>query len=105
MTTSTTTAAWPEGVIARYLNLAGAPVDVVEQSDYYGEPTETHAACSGCGATHTVDWDWVALHDEFGVGPGPDFDEAGQHSTEQVRAWAQSHAERCQTPPRTPDAA
>ncbi|WP_044377399.1 hypothetical protein [Streptomyces noursei] len=101
MTTSTQTT-WPEGVIARYLTVGGASVDMIERSGYYGVtyPTETYVKCHGCGTDDTVDWGWNAWHDEFGKGPQPDFDKGGKYSTPKAREWAQSHAEKCRAVPR-----
>lgn len=92
---------WPEGVVARYLTVGGAHVDVIEQSGYYSrtEPTETHVTCSGCPATHTVEWGWDGYAAEFGQ-PQTNFDEGGKSSTPQAREWAQAHAETCRALPR-----
>jgi hypothetical protein len=96
------TAAWPEGVIARYLTVGGGFVDVFERSGSVitQHPTETHVTCSGCPATHTVDWGWDAYHAEFGTGPQKDFDEGGKSSTPIARTWAQDHAATCRAVPR-----
>ncbi|SFD13860.1 hypothetical protein [Streptomyces aidingensis] len=58
---------WPNGVIARYLTLASATVDIHDN--------ET-AACTGCGNDLTL----------------------GAESA--LRAWAQTHAEKCRALPR-----
>jgi hypothetical protein len=94
-------AAWPEGVVARYLSVGGAFVDVTERSGFHGrtEPTETHVMCGGCPATHTVDWGWDGYAAEFGQSQDS-FDEGGKTSTPQAREWAQAHAEKCRAMPR-----
>ncbi|MFH8792218.1 hypothetical protein [Streptomyces sp. NPDC017941] len=99
---SPATAPWPEGVIARYLTVGGAVVELTERSGYHGvtHPTETHGACGACPATATFDWGWNAYHDEFGTGPQPDFDETGHSLLPTARAWAQAHAETCRALPR-----
>ncbi|MGW7020852.1 hypothetical protein ACWGGS_16100 [Streptomyces decoyicus] len=67
-------AAWPEGVIARYLNLGSGTVDIADK----GEESYWRyaAACTGCPATDETDVE--------------DF----------ARNWAQSHAEKCRAMPR-----
>ncbi|MFI1562173.1 hypothetical protein ACH4ZX_03765 [Streptomyces sp. NPDC020490] len=96
-----TPAPWPESVIARYLTVGGATVDLTERSGYYNrtEPTETYVACGGCLATHTVEWGWSGYADEYDL-PQDNFDEGGKRSTPKAREWAQSHAERCRAMPR-----
>ncbi|MFE4867704.1 hypothetical protein [Streptomyces sp. NPDC056682] len=66
--------AWPEDVIARYLTLAGATVDL-----FRANPESTYidsGHCTGCG--HLIDW----TAEEFG------------------RKEAQRHAEKCRALPR-----
>ncbi|MGQ4491060.1 hypothetical protein ACN6LM_002028 [Streptomyces sp. SAS_281] len=94
--------AWPEGVLARYLTVGGATVEIVKQSGYTGakHPTEHFITCGGCGDTHFEDWGWSPSHDEFGTGPQPDFDADGTYSIAPARAWAQSHAETCRAMPK-----
>ena len=65
--------AWPEGVIARYLTVGGATVDVTDRrtEDYL----RYAADCTGCGNRWT-------------------------HGDERyAREWAQAHAERCRALP------
>lgn len=76
MTTQTETAAWPENVIARYLTVGGATVDVTDQGEdsYWRYETQ----CTGC--------------------PHKDgFLTAGGSS---ARRDAQAHAERCRAMPK-----
>jgi hypothetical protein len=64
---------WPEGVIARYLNLVGATIDVT------GNGTHVYARCTACPFGHT---------------PGLSWQEARAHEL------AQGHAEKCRALPR-----
>ncbi|GAA2629815.1 hypothetical protein [Streptomyces axinellae] len=65
---------WPEGVIARYLTVAGATVDVIDK----GEDTywRYELVCRSCPET---------------------FDDSNEY---EVRDRAQSHAESCRAMPR-----
>jgi hypothetical protein len=65
-----TSTAWPVGVVARYLNLVGAPVDVFETRN------GGRFDCTGC----------------------PDGDTGVSRSV--VHGWAQSHSEKCRAMPR-----
>lgn len=74
VTTATAATAWPEDIIARYLTLAGATVDL-----FRANPNSTYidsGHCTGCG--HPIDW----TAEEFG------------------RKEAQGHAEKCRALPR-----
>ncbi|OYP14051.1 hypothetical protein CFC35_05660 [Streptomyces sp. FBKL.4005] len=73
-----TPAPWPDGVIARYLTVAGAPVDLTDRTEesYWRYDT----ACGGC-----------PHKDSF-------------LSVEPARRDAQAHAERCRALPRPEDA-
>ncbi|MEU6597884.1 hypothetical protein [Streptomyces flaveolus] len=68
-------APWPDGVIARYLTVAGAIVDVT------GEDHDVDGICHGCEGT-----------------PG----KSGyvSRSLDVTRTWAQRHAETCRALPR-----
>lgn len=96
------TTTWPDGVIARYLTVGGATVDVIERAGYYDvkHPTETQAACTGCSMAETFEWGWSPSHAEFGTGPQPNFDEGGRWTTPEARDWAQAHAETCRAMPK-----
>jgi hypothetical protein len=63
---------WPEGVLARYLTVAGATVDIHQGADGY-----TSARCTGCPIGYTGDE--MTAHDR-----------------------AQQHAEKCRALPRPP---
>ncbi|MEZ7005692.1 hypothetical protein [Streptomyces sp. AD55] len=79
--TATQNTTWPEGVIARYLTLAGATVDVtgVDYDEDYERPD---AHCGGCPQSFIE-------HSRYLSG-----DLATAHR------WAQEHAEKCRALPR-----
>lgn len=84
MTIHTAKTAWPEGVIARYLTLAGATVDLTEY------PTCVIATCTGCP---NASWE---CSDIPTYGDRPNRGSA----TRQAANWAQTHAEACRALPR-----
>ncbi|MCX5145119.1 hypothetical protein [Streptomyces sp. NBC_00338] len=100
MTTQTETTAWPEGVIARYLTVGGATVDIThgeivrEKGDEYSSPVGDlmlAARCSGCGDGDEKTFEGLYLLRLGAVlktGYGED-----------VREWAQDHAETCRALP------
>jgi len=102
MTTSTITAetAWPEGVIARYLTVAGSAlgredlaVDVETLATVDdGDPYATRATCRGCTAWKDEDY---VLYRNYR-------DEAARAraAEDAARGWAQAHAETCRAIPR-----
>ncbi|MCT2591124.1 hypothetical protein LHJ74_14605 [Streptomyces sp. N2-109] len=68
------TSTWPEGVVARYLNLGGAPVDVTDLGgDLY---LRYEMKCRGCPETDTTEHEPTA------------------------HRWAQRHADTCRAMPR-----
>ena len=52
-------AQWPEGVIARYLTVAGATVDLTEidRDERGGGVYETRTNCTGCPTTGRFHWE------------------------------------------------
>lgn len=87
---------WPEGLIARYLTVGGAHVDLIHVTHPGDSETySTDAACSGCPTAKSV-CHWV------GSGSWDDYKEerAPEAADVQARAWAQSHAETCRAIPR-----
>ncbi|MFE7106613.1 hypothetical protein ACFU98_35235 [Streptomyces sp. NPDC057575] len=100
MTTQTTT--WPEGVIARYLAVGGATVDLAHGARYYptadgiGETrNHTSATCVACPAT--------AEFSHWRVVKRMTFDDKVHDpnaADEAARAWAQEHAEKCRAMPK-----
>lgn len=103
MTTNTTvvsTVAWPEGVVARYLTVAGSAlgredlavdVEILTTVDD-GDPYAARATCRGCPAWKDEDY---ALYRNYR-------DEAARARAAEgdARSWAQEHAERCRAMPR-----
>lgn len=85
---------WPEGVIARYLTVGSALVDVRHDMALIvdTEPNLTIASCGGegCTETHTEKWGPYSFRTDNGS-KGAD-QEAGK--------WAQAHAEKCRALPR-----
>lgn len=78
---------WPEGVIARYLTIAGATVDIDHDTLHLTdtEPNVTGAFCTGCGTYENFNW-------------SPRSDRLSNGSTcanGDAREWAQKHAESC----------
>lgn len=71
----TLAAPWPDGVIARYLTVGGATVDLT------GDDHDTDGICHGCGTTPA---------------------QSGyiSRSLDVLHIWAQRHAETCRAMPR-----
>lgn len=99
MTTQTETTAWPEGVIARYLTVGSAIVDITQtqvihkEGDRYtrntvGDLTLT-ARCDGCLARDEYLYEGLYLDLVEPV--------LANGYSEEVREWAQAHAETCRT--------
>ncbi|MFE9341335.1 hypothetical protein [Streptomyces sp. NPDC007063] len=86
---------WPPGVIARYLTVAGALVDVRETGprDDEGDVAATFAECHGCPQHEGREWNthprgaWLTVS------------EAAAEAEYAARAWAQAHAEICRAMP------
>ncbi|WP_326768836.1 hypothetical protein OG978_33710 [Streptomyces sp. NBC_01591] len=90
MTTQTTT--WPEAVIARYLTVGGATVDLTHDTLYLSdtEPNVSVARCGGCAAFRNVEWG--ARTDRYSNG--------SNWADSDARTWAQEHAEKCRALPK-----
>jgi hypothetical protein len=87
-TDETLTAPWPADVVARYVTVAGATVDIsaIEHS------TSHSATCHGCKAQQLLTG--ASLDDYHTV-------EYITETTEQdARRWAQAHAETCRAMPK-----
>ncbi|MGW7053106.1 hypothetical protein [Streptomyces sp. NPDC054887] len=95
----TTQTAWPEGVIARYLALGGATVDLMHRLTVTNppEPFATSAACAGCPAREDFSH-WVGSGAHFDGTYKEQRDE--EQANEKARVWAQAHAETCRSMPR-----
>ncbi len=95
----TTETAWPKGVIARYITVGGATVDLTYRMTVSNppEPFATLATCGGCPASEEFNH-WF--------GSGSHFNDTYKEEQDQERAnkaareWAQSHAEKCRAMPR-----
>ena len=89
---------WPEGVIARYLTVGGALVDLTRSIDPADEKASrwdwTRATCSGCGAFDGEDWNTRPYTQLITV------PQAEQRATRVASEWAQAHAEKCRALPR-----
>lgn len=89
---------WPEGVIARYLNVAGATIDITEtgpRDDSY--PNATIAQCSGCPADAAKNIDWNTRPYSYAISDPEDIpvSQAAVAAEREARQWAQTHAEKC----------
>ncbi len=90
-------------VIASYLTVGGATVDITHESGYTDRdrPTHTKATCSGCTTAKWVDWwtgsGWGRPGNAYDLVTATDRDDA----TTEARNWAQSHAETCRAMPLT----
>lgn len=90
---SPSTEPWPESVIARYLTIAGATVDLSHDMALIDDtkPNLTIARCGGegCNATHFEKWAPYSYRANNGS-TGAD---------QEVGKWAQAHAETCRALP------
>ncbi|MGI5422964.1 hypothetical protein [Actinomadura luteofluorescens] len=85
-TTQPAVTAWPDGVIARYVTVGGATVDITEidRNERGGGVYETVATCTGC-PTGRERFHW----------------EQGKDKADgEARAWAQQHASECRAVPK-----
>lgn len=80
------TTAWPAGVIARYLTVGGATVDITHGTD----PDLTLAVCGGCQQQDVERWRVHAGR----------YDSGSEGALTDARRWAQSHAATCRAMPR-----
>ncbi|MEU6534215.1 hypothetical protein ABZ869_34080 [Streptomyces sp. NPDC046928] len=93
------TTAWPKGVIARYLTVAGTAlaredlaVDVETLTTVdYDDPYATRSTCRACATRDERDYD---LYRNYRG------DARARASQDDARSWAQAHAERCRALPR-----
>ncbi|MFD3955904.1 MULTISPECIES: hypothetical protein [Streptomyces] len=89
--------AWPENVIARYLTVGGATVDLTDQLNVLTppQPYATLATCTGCPASsehshHRLVWGMTVQREEHHP----------EAAVQGAREWAQSHAETCRAIPK-----
>lgn len=89
--TAPATIPWPEGVIARYLTVGGATVDITLGAFDDDRYMEAVSACTGCPDQATRYEERNSIQDS---------DTARRRVEKRAREWAQSHAERCRAMPR-----
>lgn len=96
MPSSTQTTAWPEGVIARYLTVGGATVDLTHRltANNPPEPFATLATCPGCLASeefshYRMVWGLTSRYEKH----------LPELADSDARDWAQAHAEKCRALP------
>ncbi|WP_067391895.1 hypothetical protein [Streptomyces sp. F-3] len=95
---------WPAGVVARYLTVANATVDITttivnrRKNERGTEVIDVAiaATCAGCRDTDSDRFDGLFPHAINGL--------VDTHYGRDIRTWAQEHAERCRAMPR-PEAA
>ena len=95
MTTAQQTA-WPEGVIARYVTVAGATVELTTRLTLppSPEPFATLAACTAC--PNRKEFSHYRTHYPAGGFLSEAIEEHVADAAENsAREWAQAHAERC----------
>ncbi|MGW2861929.1 hypothetical protein [Streptomyces sp. NPDC001205] len=100
MTTAPQTA-WPEGVIARYVTIAGAAdggrtaVELTETGPRDSEWAHaTIAKCAGCNEEQREHWETTVYYYSGGEGERT-VREAAELAEWRSREWAQAHAEKC----------
>ena len=77
--------AWPAGVIARYLTVGGATVDITQ------DHSSATARCNGCTDSGTRNW----MDGDSSYSP-----EAQERmAKEDTRRWAQNHSSTCRAMP------
>lgn len=99
--TEQTATAWPEGVIARYVTIAGTAdggrtvVELTETGPRDGKwASETIAKCTGCNEEQKETWETTVYY--YGGGEGErTVREAAEIAEVEARKWAQEHAEKC----------
>ncbi|MEW1818684.1 hypothetical protein [Streptomyces diastaticus] len=97
----TTRTAWPENVIARYLTVGGATVDLTYQLTVHNppQPYATLAKCMGCPATEER-----SHYRTYYSSGGFVSDTVEEHEPDaadaQARTWAQAHAATCRALPK-----
>ncbi|MFF4701406.1 hypothetical protein [Streptomyces chattanoogensis] len=95
---STSTTAWPEGVIARYLTVGSATADVIDDTAPWRGGVSHHlrAACTG----ELCDWRGRDREYWFEADENPNGNDSFCHTLERLQVIAQAHAEKCRAMPR-----
>jgi hypothetical protein len=90
---------WPEGVIARYLTVGGATIELTSRLNTFSppEPFATLAICTGCQASEEVSH-WFSSGAHFNDTYEEERDE--ERANKNACKWAQSHAEQCRAMPK-----
>ncbi|MGW4222987.1 hypothetical protein ACWEG1_05970 [Streptomyces bauhiniae] len=88
--TQPTPTQWPDDVLARYLTVVGAHVDITHtsHSDY------VVSTCHGCETTHDI-FTGGSLDD-----PPEQEDARVDRALPEAHEWTQEHAENCRATPR-----
>ena len=93
---------WEPGIVARYLTVGGATVDITHGNRTYPTPdgigetrNHTGAACTGCPAAEEFSHWRVVKRMTF-----DDKVRDPEAADSEARDWAQAHAEKCRTLPR-----
>ncbi|MFF3547073.1 hypothetical protein ACFYXD_35210 [Streptomyces platensis] len=98
---SNTQAAWPEGVIARYITVAGVAIadpELAVEITYTSHSGWLTATCRGCEQDEDTE-----THGRLDDPPELEAERV-EEALPAARTWAQSHAEKCRAMPR-PDGA
>ncbi|WP_328903266.1 hypothetical protein OHR86_28095 [Streptomyces sp. NBC_00441] len=92
--------AWPERVLARYLTLVDATVDLTHENETSdGKKKATRAACTGCANSTIHTWsDSYPNHRR----PGRTEFQNRAKGDRNARDWAQKHATACRALPKPP---
>lgn len=92
---TTTQTAWPEGVLARYLTVAGTadPAAYVEIT-HTSRSGYVIATCNGCGQVEDTE-----THGRLDDPPELQAERV-EEALPESREWAQAHAEKCRAMPR-----
>ncbi|MFI1371323.1 hypothetical protein ACH4UY_04835 [Streptomyces longwoodensis] len=89
--------AWPVGVLARYLTVAGSSLareDLAVEIVYTSSTGWITATCAGCGTSERTD-PGASIYDT------PEEEQARvDKALPNARPWAQAHAEKCRAVPR-----
>jgi hypothetical protein len=97
---SSTRTAKSERIIARYLTVGGATVDITETGPRDSVVLQvTVAACGGCPAEQREQWRDGFYDYSYAFHPVTRED-AVARAEKEAREWAQSHAEKCRALPR-----
>lgn len=101
MSREQTASAWPEGVIARYLTVGGATVDILDNVDSFrsGATHRVSARCSGATCP------WNELGCSFYAGHHLDSETFEEDWFRSLQRRCQQHAEKCRAMPKPPEVA